>query len=422
MRRIALVLLAVTAMSGCGKQQAPAGHPPAPTVLARPKVDSWATEQPNLLNLGYGVVVVARTGEATLDSAAIYAVDGDRATSWATPPGDVQQSVTIALPARTRLEKVGLSNGALALESSVPGSVELATSLDGKSFQTLTRVRFSGRGDAQLVAVTPTECNFVRASIVDALTGGSAVVYVPSLQARGRETGEARRGDLSGCWVINGMSARFAEKQGAVSGVIASKSTLFVTGGYRGRVLRLTWLRGPEFGQAAVTVDRTGQNMDALAWHEDIIPTFVAPVWFGSRAACSEVPTAPADFMQRYVEAAGWFPLYAIITTAAGEVDPEASAPEIRTLAQFLQRNRARRFRIVAHEFRGASAAENQAMTEKQLASLRLALQRAGVDPSPIQFIASGSERSRQEVTTEIQKAMYSAIEIEPLDSHHLMP
>jgi hypothetical protein len=407
---------------GCAKpEQQPAASAGLSTSTAA-VVAARLSEKDNLLDLGRGAVVVSRTGEAALENSALLAVDGDRSSSWIMPPGDPRQSIVIALAGLSRIEKVGLSNGGATQRDRSPGTVVFESSIDGQTFRPLARVRFDNRGDAQLAAVAPTEARFIRASILDGLVPAPKIVEVPSLQVRGRQLEDAAPGDLSGCWTINGSPARLVQHGSRVSGVIDEGTPRYVEGGSDGRVVRLVWSRGPEFGDAAVTVTRDGRHLSALSWHEEIIPIFAGLSWYGEKATCGSGTALPDRLIDGFLEKRGWFPLYAITTNARGDVDPAAAAEGLRLLEGFLSRSVSRRFRIVAHDFHGSTDGENQSQTERQIASLQAALAAAHVNTGGIEFVAAGSQHARQDVVTEIQRAMYSAFELEPAASRALAP
>jgi hypothetical protein len=419
--RLALLLAALATVLHCANPTPPAARArPAPPKTSA--ADERRSEKDNLLDLGRGAVVVSRTGEASLENAALLAVDGNRNSTWLLLPNDIRQSMVVALAGLTRIEQVGLSNGALSVRDQSPGTVLFEGSLDGKEFRPLARVRFEQRGDALLVAVMPTEARFIRASIVDALVPGAGIIAVPSLQVRGQQLEGASPGNLTGCWSINGTPARLIQHGSHVSGATQEKIPRYLEGGSDGRVIRLAWLRGPDFGDAAVTVTRDGQHLSALNWHEEIIPLFGGPSWYGERTACPAESGGFDRLMDAFLEKRGWFPLYAIPTDARGEVPHDEGAEGIQLLAQFLSRNPSRRVRIVAHDFHGATDAENQARTERQIRSLQAALVAEHVNTDGIDFVAAGSKHARQEVITEVQRAMYSAFELEPAASHALTP
>src|SRR6266571_8747227 len=88
-----------------------------------------AAERLSLLDLAHGSTVVSRTGEVLLDFSALRAVDGDPGSFWLSPMHDLPQSMVIALPARSRIDRVGIRT--LPKGAFTPNHVTFETSIDG---------------------------------------------------------------------------------------------------------------------------------------------------------------------------------------------------------------------------------------------------------------------------------------------------
>src|SRR5205085_10036409 len=96
------LLLALIALAACRREAPRPAAPPAEAV-----VDDSA-ERASLTNIAHGATIISRTGESFLGLAADAVIDGNPTTFWANPTGDFPQSVVIGLPARARIERVGL--------------------------------------------------------------------------------------------------------------------------------------------------------------------------------------------------------------------------------------------------------------------------------------------------------------------------
>ena len=141
--------------------------PPAePKLAPSPSVSA----EPNLVGFATGAVVVARTGELRLDASTLHAIDDRPDSGWVTPPKDPGQSMTIALPVTSSIDRVGVVMGA----GRPPASVSFEHSLDGKTFQPLAVVESPSPGRETFEQVTPTTLSSIR------VTMSSRRLYVAS--------------------------------------------------------------------------------------------------------------------------------------------------------------------------------------------------------------------------------------------------
>jgi F5/8 type C domain len=424
MRRLFLfaVLVLAGAAAGCRKQAAPpavanaSGQP-----ASRPHEGS---ERGNLLQLTNGAVVADRTGELSFNVAAIFAIDGNLDTFWSTPPNDITQSVTVALGTKSRITNVGFSNEPSEFRSRLLKTLAFESSVDGVTFKPLGKVTSSAGGNGSLLDVPPTEAAFLRATIVSAFSPQSTGVDVASLQARGQELAPAPAPHFEGCWAINQGLGVFGQSGGHLYGRTELSGTVMeLDGGIGRRMARFAWVRDREFGVGALTSSPDGRHLNALLWHEEPISIFFDQPWYGLRLDGSSGANLPSKtscrpepggaVFQFILTRAGRFPLFGVLTDATGAVDATASSETLSALARFLAENRSHRFQLVAHEFHGSDAATNRRISGRTIETLRAAL--AGPlhgDFANIQFAAAGSDAPRQPVTNDLERALYSVVDL----------
>ena len=399
-------LLALLLMTGCAKQElAPPSRPrPKSGLSFETKAPDDTPERQSLLDLSRGASVVSRTGESMLQFSALQAIDGDPGSWWATPPRDLPQSMIIALPARCRIDAVGIRT----VEGGrfTAGHVQFDVSLDGRKFTPLATIKSADSGDAQWFDVTPTEAKRIRVTLVDAYAPEQDV-HLCSVLARGAELEDAQSGDISGCWSVNGRATRFTRYEGHVSGVMEMGGRpLFFDGGSDGRVYRLNWIRGNDFGLAAITVSPDAAAMSGMQWHEEAIPFFFADSWFGARGKCGSTADRD-DTALRLLQRVGRLSLFGLRFRDDGSLDAAASAPTVQWLSHFLEHSGAR---IVAHEFRQPTPERNREFARRELDALRQQLASAG---SRVEFVARGSDSPRQTPVTQTMRAIYSSVDLE---------
>ena len=252
-------------------------------MIAPPSDDA---ERASVVNLTYGATIVSRTGEATLEVSAIAAIDGNPVSYWLNPPRDFPQSMTIELAAPARIDKVGVR--APAKPELLARELVFESSMDGRTFQPLATVP----GDKLWLDVKPTDAAFLRVTVPSPrLENGN--VTLQSILAHGRELAPAHPGALDGCWIVNGRPAAFASRGGRTLGAMQyARNTLYFDGAGNGRFWRFEWVRGPEFGYAAIAVSPDGQRLNGEQWHEEVIPLFFGDAWFG--VECAGHAGAPA--------------------------------------------------------------------------------------------------------------------------------
>ncbi|HJT17356.1 MAG TPA: discoidin domain-containing protein [Thermoanaerobaculia bacterium] len=323
--------------------------------------------------------MIDRTGELLLQTSALHAVDGDAGTFWMNPPGDLPQSMTIELPSRTRISRIGVqteANGGFTANH-----VTFASSIDGRTFTPVMTIKAKDANDVQWFDVRPFEATLVRISIDDALLAGHDV-RLRSVLADGDALAPPAGGNITGCWKINGEPAQFRLDGGHVTGILAAgKAPLHFDGGFDRLIYRLQWVRGNDYGLSLITVSPDGQHLSGLNWHEEAIPMFFDTSWYGERAPCG-IALPGFDVPVAYAKRTGRFALY-------------DSSQLPRLMKTFPGAT------FVAHEFRFADAAKNLAAARQALAALH------------VTGVAQGIASPRQVPTTDIMRALYSTVDFE---------
>lgn len=281
------------------KPQAPAAKLPSEHSIID-EIDLDDARGMNLLDLARGASIVSRTAEGTLESSAVHAIDGDWLTSWRSPPAGGQQTFVISLPARSRVEQLGAIVPSAGNE--VPPKIRFDASDDGVSWREIATINLRLQRDPQVANVPPFEARYLRAQTL----GDVYYSSVHSLLAYGRELEPPRQPPIEGCWTINGMPARFTQQGTNVAGVIGNDPPMYVLGGTDGRIIRATWIRGPMWGPAILTLDPRRRALSGVRWHETVRSQDSGDGWFGAPCGAAGLgglkPAAPeiaAAILQR---------------------------------------------------------------------------------------------------------------------------
>lgn len=388
---------AIVLLAACSEPAAP----PADEPLVTP-------EGANLLTITRGAVVVGRTGEATLSASAVHAIDSDPVSFWATPPGDADETMTVALGGEAEIRRIGLSSG-LARRDLVR-SVRFEASPDGAAFRPLGTVVLDEPGEAWK-DVAPVSARYLRISTLP--DGKPKQLRVPVLLASG-SLRQSPRPSLDGGWTINGFDAWFETRGDAVRGVTRETPPRLLEGGWDGPVLRLAWSRGNEHGVLAVTVDPSGEALNGMLWYLWAHRPFFGTAWFGKRSTAAAPPSAGAPPQTVFLRSDGRYPLYGL--SFAGEQLTAHSSRAVQELASFLGRSEPGRFRLVAHYVGTGSAESDRRLAAARLDALRSALRAAGIDPSRAEWAAAGraaAESANDRPWTPLQVILNNRVDLE---------
>ncbi|MBK5258498.1 MAG: discoidin domain-containing protein [Thermoanaerobaculia bacterium] len=401
MRRI---VLSFAILAACSR---PAATPPVAAEATREDLKTIESERGNVLNMATGASVVSRTGEMTLDSSAVAAIDGESGTGWGAPPADIDQTIVFALPSMTRIENVGILTP--RPDPLRINNLRLEASSDGTTFVKLAEPALTSSADSQMFPVTPVDAQFIRFTLTGAAGNFPSLL---SLQVRGQFLSVVRPASIAGCWNVNGEAATFQENGGAISGRIGADVPIVLSGGAEAAVYRFTWVHGPDHGVAAMTVAPGAATMSGLRWYERAQATHTGGAWFGDKSPCGSVSKAAArDLPSTFLERAGRYPLY---TLRFDEQDHIAAVDEIswNAITSALARNPSQKVSLVAREYRSESAETNARRARARIDSLRAALTTRGADLSRIELVAAGSDEALASPASELIRLMHSAVEI----------
>ncbi|HUP48728.1 MAG TPA: discoidin domain-containing protein [Thermoanaerobaculia bacterium] len=399
--RARFVLTLLAALAAC--READPGGPAGPRISA-----AQLAENENLLNIGWGAAVVSRTGELALESSAIRAIDGDADTAWASPPLDPEQTLLFSLPAPAHIDRVGFATPVIPHRRTTALTIEASS--DGRSFTLLLSPELEQSAEPQFFDVLATEARYIR---VTTRKGGRRVAALKSVYVRGRWLEAPSVPPIGDCWTVNGSPASFTESEGRVTGSVGAEQPLYVDGGVHEAVYRFAWARGPEWGYALVTLTPGGDHLSGMTWHEEAAAHSFGTSWFGERRPCRPEPIDPDAVVTTFIRRAGWYPLFSLRFDSADALVEPASAGGVQIIENVQRRLRSERFRIVAHEYRGATPQENRRRAEARLQSLRAALQRRGVELSRIDFVARGGDSPRRPTASESMRLLYGVVEIQ---------
>jgi hypothetical protein len=398
MIRSAIALALILALSGCERS------PAAPEQGARILRD----DQPNLLTMLNGATVVDRTGEASLSLSAIHAVDGDHSSVWATPPGDLQQTVTIALGREAMVSRVGFR---LDPRLSHPArSLFFEGSQGGSEFAPLGTIEAEQTAETWL-EIEPVAVTHLRVTIRRAFAEHSPYAEVPTLLADGETRMLPPVPDLEGRWRINDFEATISTAERVVHGVTTEDPPRVFRGAWDGRAVRFAWSRGLEHGVGILAADSPGKALNAMMWHRKAHPPFAMPVWFGERTGEPEEVVNAPPIMDAFFRTEGTFPLHDLVFDGAALLP--GSEQTLRYLVQLIRANPAGTFRLAAHYVSEGTEREDLEMSQRRLASLRGELERLGLPSELAGYDAAARRDLRDLPWTQAELLLNNRIDLE---------
>lgn len=406
MRRETLTLAFLASMlllMACGAETPP--PPPAPPHLLR------GESEDNVVALVNGAVVVHRTGEAGLDASAIRAIDSDPESVWATPPGDLDETMTVALRAPATIRRIGFSAGTVK-SGALAAGLRFEASMDGVSFQVLGSVELDGDRERWL-DLTPVRAAFLRVTTLPPTALGAQVALVPTILASG-DPDDSTQPSIDGTWTVNEMTVVLHSAGPVVLGASDEATTRGIDGGWDRGLVRFIFSRGNEVGVGIIAVGAGGQHLNGMIWYRNPGAPHFGTTWFGERSGAPRARADVPDVMDAWLRNEGRSPLFGL--SFDGERLVAGSAPVVDRLATLLRANPPGLFRFRAHEVGNGTLEEDLRLAEAKLESLRQALRSAGVDPARAEFVAGGrSEALREPDTpwTALQERLNNRIDLE---------
>jgi hypothetical protein len=365
-------------------------------------------ERSSLLDISRGAAIVSRSGEAMLLTSALNTIDGDIGTYWASPPHDFPQSMIIALGARSSIDRVGIRS--LAQNGFEANHVIFESSVDGTSWSPLATITSKPVSEGQWWNVPPSQALYLRVTIPDAAIAGSDA-RLHSIYAHGVEIAPRVDPSINGCWAVNGTPAAFIQRGPRATGVLArGTQPVFLEGGTNGRLWRFNWIRGNDFGFAAIAIAPDGKHLNAIEWHEQAIPLFRSNALFGDRSSCT-APASRDDVPLAVLHRAGRVSLFGLQFDPSGQLVPDANREELQSILAIMRV--APPLALIAHEFRQPDARRNKAFAQREIDSLKASLAALDADTSRLSFVAAGSDNPRHEPASDVARAIYSSVELE---------
>ncbi|HEX9459556.1 MAG TPA: hypothetical protein VGA84_10455, partial [Thermoanaerobaculia bacterium] len=277
-KEIAAVCLGALVVVACAKKES-APPPPASNTAsttssaAAPPSSAAAAEvpaadQPSLISLSSGALVVQKPQEYSDSWSAFCLLDEKVTSGWATPEHVITpQTIVIALPERTQLDRLSFDtshidgDGRGAKDVSVAMSDTSATS----GFQPIASVSLQDKADNQSFPVSAQVPGRWLRVVVSNNHGSPQYTELFEIRGYGRQLTQTPFPDASGTYDTSYGKFHLKQEGTSVTGCYEYGGGL-LNGGIEGRVMKFTWSEGPQKKGPAIMVFSPDQKQMFGLW------------------------------------------------------------------------------------------------------------------------------------------------------------
>ena len=415
--RLALRFLAAAASIGFASPVHAADTPPAPAEV-------------NLAAYAAGAWIVKRPPEYDESWSSAWLLDERSDSGWATPKGMVTpQQIVIELGQLSLVKAVEFDTASADGDSQGSrGAAEIVVETSDQSaesgFATMATVKLAARKDRQRFAIpSPRAGRWIRLT-VKSNHGSNEYIELFEFRAFGDALGQAAPApDVTGTWQTNFSTFHMVQQGSTLLGCYEWRNGLVENGGIEGRVARFTWTqdtsggplpRGPTF--FAFSPD--GKEFIGLWWYETRTQER-GQIWRGKRTGdkagtCTHWKGAESSAAQLAASLGkgGRARIYGIRFDVDSEVLRAESTPALESIAKLARDNAAWRFSIEGHTDATASAAYNQALSQRRADAVKARLVKAGIAAERLSTKGFGATQPVADNSTGIGRAQNRRVEL----------
>ncbi|HYM59250.1 MAG TPA: OmpA family protein [Thermoanaerobaculia bacterium] len=343
----------------------------APTTAA-------AESQPSLVSFSAGALIAQRPAEYSDNWSALWILDEDSHSGWATPKGVIApQSIVIALPEKTQLDRLEFDNASVDGEGrgAKDISVEVSDSGPADGFQKIADVSLQDRLDRQSFPVSAkVSGRWVRLNVKNN-HGSTEYIELMDFRGYGSQLTHTPFANASGTYDTNYGHFHLSQEGTSVTGCYEHAEGL-LKGGIEGRIMKFTWYQSNGEGPAIMVFTPDGKQMFGL-WsykgHNGANGT-----WDGKKIS-DEVGNCPhwsskggvAQQMTSDLESLGRTRLYGINFDTDSDVIRDESKPTLDKIAAMLKAKPDWKLTIEGHTDSTGGDAHNRDLSQRRAESVR---------------------------------------------------
>jgi len=387
-----------------------------PAAAAGPSVP--AAPEPSLVSFSSGALIVQKPQEYGGGWTAMYMLDGQSGTGWASPEGVLTPAVTvIALPERTLLKRLEFDTGSTDGENrgakDVLVEVSDASAKDG--FKPIATVSLKDKTDGQKLPVSAeVPGRWVRLTIKNN-HGAKDYLELMDFRAYGTQLTHTPFPDVSGTYETSYGDFHLRQQGTSVTGCYEHEEGV-LNGGIEGRIMKFTWREaGDDKGPAIMVFSPDGRQMFGLWWHEG--DTSGGSEWNGTKKS-NTVGTCPhwaggaQEQIAKDLAEFGRSRIYGINFDTDSAVLKDESKPTLDRIAALLKAQSGLKLTIEGHTDSTATAEHNQKLSQQRAEAVKAYLVAAGIDGARLKAVGLGATKPVATNATEIGRAQNRRVEL----------
>jgi outer membrane protein OmpA-like peptidoglycan-associated protein len=389
-----------------------------------------AATEVNLASYASGAWIVKRPPEYDEGWSSVWLLDERSDTGWATPKGMVTpQQIVIELGQRTLVKAVEFDTG--RVDGDAQGSrgaadivVEVSDVSADSGFDTRATVTLAPRKDRQRFAITaPRPGRWIRLT-VKTNHGSSEYIELFEFRAFGEALGPPTpAASLTGSYRTDFSTFHMVQQGSTLLGCYEFNGGLVENGGIEGRVARFTWKQdtsgGPlPWGPTFFAFSPDGKEFIGFWWYETRTEER-GRIWRGTRisdtpGSCAhwKGPDSSGAKMAAQLGKGEHARIYGIRFDVDSDVLRQESAPALESIAKLARDNPSWRFSIEGHTDATASAAYNQALSQRRADAVKAWLVKSGIDAARLVTQGFGATKPVADNGTGIGRAQNRRVEL----------
>lgn len=378
-----------------------------------------SADEPSLVSLSSGALVVQKPAEYDESWSALRLIDERVGSGWATPKGIISnQVIVIEMAERSVLKQLEFDTG--SIDGPNRGAkdilVEVSDAGAKSGFQKIAQVTLADKADNQKFPVSAEVAGrWVRLTVQNN-HGAADYLELMDFRARGQQITTTKFPDVSGTYATNYGDMHIRQQGSSMVGCYEHSDGL-LEGGIEGRVMRMTWRQSnPSEGPAIMVFTGDLQQMIGLWWYKGQ-ESSNGGLWFGTRKSAT-VGTCPhwtGDVQQQMakdLDELGRTLVYGIVFDTDSDHIKDESRSTLDKIAALLKAKPTLKLSVDGHTDSTGTPAHNQDLSERRAKSVVAYLTAAGIDAGRLSPAGFGATRPVQSNDTALGRAQNRRVEL----------
>jgi outer membrane protein OmpA-like peptidoglycan-associated protein len=378
-----------------------------------------AVPDASLVSFAGGALIVQAPQEYGGGWSAMYMLDGQSGTGWASPEKVLTPAVTVVeLSERSLLKRLEFDTGSTDGENRGAKDVlvEVSDTSAKEGFKKIAEVSLKDKTDRQKFPVAAeVPGRWVRLTIRNN-HGAPDYLELMDFRAYGTQLTHTPLPDVSGTYETDFGDFHLRQQGTSVTGCYEHDEGV-LDGGIEGRIMKFTWREaGDDKGPAVMVFSRDGRKMFGLWWNEGNTSS-AGGQWNGTKKSAT-VGTCPhwsggaQEQMTKDLAELGRTRIYGINFDSDSDVLRDESKPTLDRIAALLKAKADWKLTIEGHTDSTATAAHNQQLSQRRAEAVKAYLQKAGIEGARLKAVGLGATKPVAGNETEIGRAQNRRVEL----------